>query len=45
MEPPELHTLCEAGTNFYDRGYSFGSTGNLSVRVNEKSGSRPQAAL
>ena len=35
MHHPELERLCEAGTNFYDRGYAFGSTGNLSVRVDE----------
>lgn len=32
MHHLELERLCEAGTNFYDRGYAFGSTGNLSVR-------------
>ncbi|MCI0625783.1 MAG: aldolase [Acidobacteria bacterium] len=33
MKPSELQTLCEAGANFYDRGYAFGSTGNLSARI------------
>lgn len=31
-----LEHLCEAGHNFYDRGYAFGSTGNLSVRVGDE---------
>lgn len=31
----ELDQLCDAGTNFYDRGYAFGSTGNLSVRIEQ----------
>lgn len=33
MQHSELERLCEAGTNFYDRGYAFGSTGNLSARI------------
>ena len=28
-----LENLCEAAESFYGRGYAFGSTGNLSVRV------------
>ena len=28
--------FCQAAANFYDRGYAFGSTGNLSVRVEDK---------
>ncbi|MFN3322704.1 MAG: class II aldolase/adducin family protein [Bryobacteraceae bacterium] len=28
-----LEHLCEAGQSFFDRGYAFGSTGNLSVRI------------
>lgn len=28
----ELHELCASAESFYDRGYAFGSTGNLSVR-------------
>ncbi|MEW5977480.1 MAG: class II aldolase/adducin family protein [Acidobacteriota bacterium] len=35
MTHSELNRLCAAGTNFYDRGYAFGSTGNLSVRIGE----------
>ena len=31
--PPILEDLCEAGARFYARGYAFGSTGNISVRV------------
>jgi ribulose-5-phosphate 4-epimerase/fuculose-1-phosphate aldolase len=27
-----LEQVCEAGASLYDRGYAFGSTGNLSVR-------------
>lgn len=29
----ELDALCASAGSFYDRGYAFGSTGNLSVRV------------
>ena|SRR5215216_5496696 len=32
MATARLEQLCEAGTSLYDRGYAFGSTGNLSVR-------------
>jgi 3-dehydro-4-phosphotetronate decarboxylase len=35
MEQPELGKLCEAGGNFYERRYAFGSTGNLSVRIGD----------
>lgn len=28
----ELARLCEMGASFYQRGYAFGSTGNLSIR-------------
>jgi ribulose-5-phosphate 4-epimerase/fuculose-1-phosphate aldolase len=31
-----LETLCEAADSFYRRGYAFGSTGNLSVRVEDQ---------
>lgn len=31
-----LNELCESGTSFYQRGYAFGSTGNLSVRVDDQ---------
>ena len=31
-----LEQLCDAGASFYARGYAFGSTGNLSVRVGEQ---------
>ncbi len=36
MNSSILDHLCEVGNGFYDRGYSFGSTGNLSVRVGEQ---------
>jgi len=36
VKHPELEKLCEVGTNLYDRGYAFGSTGNLSVRINDE---------
>ena len=32
MNTAILEQLCEAGASFYDRGYAYGSTGNLSVR-------------
>lgn len=31
-----LNHLCEVGGSFYNRGYSFGSTGNLSVRLGDQ---------
>lgn len=31
----ELELLCEVGASFFQRGYAFGSTGNLSVRVRD----------
>jgi ribulose-5-phosphate 4-epimerase/fuculose-1-phosphate aldolase len=31
-----LEQLCEAGASFYARGYAFGSTGNLSVRIGDR---------
>jgi ribulose-5-phosphate 4-epimerase/fuculose-1-phosphate aldolase len=31
----ELDLLCEVAASFYQRGYAFGSTGNLSVMVGE----------
>lgn len=36
MSPPELEGLCEIAASFYARGYAFGSTGNLSVRLEDK---------
>lgn len=30
---PELVELCEVAASFYQRGYAFGSTGNLSLRL------------
>jgi ribulose-5-phosphate 4-epimerase/fuculose-1-phosphate aldolase len=36
MEDAVLETLCEAAESFYRRGYAFGSTGNISVRVGER---------
>lgn len=31
-----LEQLCEVGASFYARGYAFGSTGNLSVRLDDR---------
>jgi ribulose-5-phosphate 4-epimerase/fuculose-1-phosphate aldolase len=31
-----LENLCEVAASFYRRGYAFGSTGNISVRVGEE---------
>lgn len=31
-----LEELCEAAQSFYERGYAFGSTGNLSIRAGER---------
>ncbi|HEX8920156.1 MAG TPA: 3-oxo-tetronate 4-phosphate decarboxylase [Pyrinomonadaceae bacterium] len=31
-----LEHLCEVADSFYSRGYAFGSTGNISVRVNDQ---------
>lgn len=31
-----LDTLCETADSFYQRGYAFGSTGNISVRAGER---------
>ena len=28
--------LCEVGSSFYERGYAYGSTGNLSVRLDDR---------
>ncbi len=36
MEDAVLETLCETAGSFYQRGYAFGSTGNISVRVGEQ---------
>jgi ribulose-5-phosphate 4-epimerase/fuculose-1-phosphate aldolase len=36
MDIAILEQLCEAGASFYNRGYAFGSTGNLSVRDKER---------
>ncbi|HJU56532.1 MAG TPA: aldolase [Pyrinomonadaceae bacterium] len=36
MNDSILEQLCEAADSFYDRGYAFGSTGNLSVRVDDE---------
>ena len=33
MSEAELENLCEAAESFYSRGYTFGSTGNISVRA------------
>ena len=36
MSTPLLEQLCEVAASFYRRGYAFGSTGNLSVRVGDQ---------
>jgi ribulose-5-phosphate 4-epimerase/fuculose-1-phosphate aldolase len=36
MSDQPLNQLCEAGAGFYARGYVFGSTGNLSVRIGDR---------
>jgi ribulose-5-phosphate 4-epimerase/fuculose-1-phosphate aldolase len=36
MEYEALVNLCETADSFYNRGYAFGSTGNISVRVGEQ---------
>jgi 3-dehydro-4-phosphotetronate decarboxylase len=36
MNNSTLENLCEVADSFYLRGYAFGSTGNLSVRVGEE---------
>lgn len=36
MSNPVLEQMCEVAADFYDRGYAFGSTGNISVRVGDE---------
>ena len=36
MSTSILKHLCEVGARFYNRGYAFGSTGNLSVRIGDQ---------
>ena len=36
MNTPALEQLCEVAASFYHRGYSFGSTGNISLRLDDK---------
>ncbi|MET0644990.1 MAG: class II aldolase/adducin family protein [Pyrinomonadaceae bacterium] len=36
-----LVNLCETADSFYKRGYAFGSTGNISVRVGDRVWSTP----
>ncbi|HEY0321767.1 MAG TPA: 3-oxo-tetronate 4-phosphate decarboxylase [Pyrinomonadaceae bacterium] len=36
MNSPLLENLCEVAASFYRRGYAFGSTGNISVRVDDE---------
>ncbi|HEX8141161.1 MAG TPA: 3-oxo-tetronate 4-phosphate decarboxylase [Pyrinomonadaceae bacterium] len=36
MNNSMLENLCEVADSFYRRGYAFGSTGNLSVRVEDE---------
>jgi ribulose-5-phosphate 4-epimerase/fuculose-1-phosphate aldolase len=31
-----LQQVCDGGQSFFDRGYAFGSTGNLSVRIDDR---------
>jgi ribulose-5-phosphate 4-epimerase/fuculose-1-phosphate aldolase len=35
-EEAVLENLCEVADSFYQRGYAFGSTGNISVRTGER---------
>jgi ribulose-5-phosphate 4-epimerase/fuculose-1-phosphate aldolase len=35
-EDAVLETLCEVADSFYQRGYAFGSTGNISVRAGDR---------
>ena len=35
MDTLALEQFCQVAANFYNRGYAFGSTGNLSVRVGD----------
>jgi 3-dehydro-4-phosphotetronate decarboxylase len=36
MDTAILEQLCDVGASFYDRGYAYGSTGNLSARDGEQ---------
>ena len=36
MDDALLESLCEIADSFYQRGYAFGSTGNISVRAGDK---------
>jgi 3-dehydro-4-phosphotetronate decarboxylase len=36
MSDDLFEQLCETGASFYARGYAFGSTGNLSVRIGDR---------
>ncbi len=36
MTQQELESLCQVAGSLYDRGYAFGSTGNLSIRAGDK---------
>jgi ribulose-5-phosphate 4-epimerase/fuculose-1-phosphate aldolase len=36
MEDALLENLCETADSFYQRGYAFGSAGNISVRAGER---------
>lgn len=36
MDDSALEKLCEVAASFYQRGYAFGSTGNISVRIGEQ---------
>lgn len=36
MSDSVLHHLCEVAASFHQRGYAFGSTGNLSIRLNDE---------
>jgi ribulose-5-phosphate 4-epimerase/fuculose-1-phosphate aldolase len=36
MNHRELEMLCEAAASFHARGYAFGSTGNVSIRIGDE---------
>jgi ribulose-5-phosphate 4-epimerase/fuculose-1-phosphate aldolase len=36
MNNPLLEDLCDTAASFYQRGYAFGSTGNLSLRIGDE---------
>ncbi|MGH9875942.1 MAG: class II aldolase/adducin family protein, partial [Pyrinomonadaceae bacterium] len=36
MQEQLLEQLCEAAASFYERGYAFGATGNISIREGDE---------